>query len=256
MSKRQPKAAPAGVGGQFSSSHHEEPTVELPTGVGLDQVLESAARLQELVPDAVLVGWSAAAYWARHRGSSDHDRVLRDLSGRFDAVLDAIEASDGWVTNRVTPGKVILGELGGIETGVRQLVRSRPLEVVEVELPSGKKLRVPTVEEILREKAYLVARRNRVRDYLDVAALSDRLGIKPAAAALARLDDYYDAGHRGSAPVSTQVARQLADPRPVDTRVISQLRSYKNLAPRWHDWGEVRAVCRAVATAMVLEDEP
>jgi hypothetical protein len=35
-----------------------------------------------------------------------------DLSDRFDAVLEAIEATDGWVTNRVTPGKIILGELG------------------------------------------------------------------------------------------------------------------------------------------------
>jgi hypothetical protein len=54
----------------------------------------------------------------------------------FDAILEAIEATDGWVTNRVTPGKIILGELGDIESGVRQLIRNRPLEVTEVELPS------------------------------------------------------------------------------------------------------------------------
>ena len=69
----------------------------------LVRVLESAARLQEVVPDAVLVGGSAAALWANHRVSFDHDHVLPDLSARFDAVLEAIEASDGWVTNRVTP---------------------------------------------------------------------------------------------------------------------------------------------------------
>ena len=33
----------------------------------LVRVLESAARLQEVVPDAVLVGGSAAALWASHR---------------------------------------------------------------------------------------------------------------------------------------------------------------------------------------------
>jgi hypothetical protein len=43
--------------------------------------------------------------------------------------------------------------LGDIESGVRQLIRSRPLEVTEVELPSGQKLRVPTPEETLRIKA-------------------------------------------------------------------------------------------------------
>jgi hypothetical protein len=39
----------------------------------LVRVLESAARLQEAVPDAVLVGGSAAALWANHRFSHDHD---------------------------------------------------------------------------------------------------------------------------------------------------------------------------------------
>jgi hypothetical protein len=50
----------------------------------LRAVLESAARLQELVPDAVLVGGSAAALYAGHRDSFDHDHVLADLSDRFD----------------------------------------------------------------------------------------------------------------------------------------------------------------------------
>jgi hypothetical protein len=58
------------------------------------------------VPDAVLVGGSAAALWANHGSSQDHDHVLADLTERFDAVLEAIEATDGWVTNRVTPGSL------------------------------------------------------------------------------------------------------------------------------------------------------
>jgi hypothetical protein len=49
----------------------------------LVRVLESAARLQEVVPDAVLVGGSAAALWANHRSSYDHDHVLQDLSVPF-----------------------------------------------------------------------------------------------------------------------------------------------------------------------------
>lgn len=48
---------------------------------------------------------------------SDHDHVLTDLNTRFDAVLEAIEATEGWVTNRVTSRKIILGELGDIESG-------------------------------------------------------------------------------------------------------------------------------------------
>src|SRR5215831_5314070 len=155
------------------------------------RVLESAAALQRIIPDAVLVGGSAAALWADHRSSYDHDHVLEDLEERFEAVLDAVEATEGWVTNRVTPGKIILGELGDVESGVRQLIRSRPLEVTEVELPSGQKLRVPTPDETLRIKGYLIVRRNQVRDYLDVVALSDRYGIPHSAQVLARIDLYY-----------------------------------------------------------------
>jgi len=154
----------------------------------LVRVLESAARLQQVVPDAVLVGGSAAAPWANHRASYDHDHVLQDLSARFDAVLEAIEATDGWVTNRVTPGKIILGELGDIESGVRQLIRNRPLEVTEVTLPSGHMLQVPTPDETLRIKGYPIVRRHQVRDYLDVAALSDRYGISHSADVLGHID--------------------------------------------------------------------
>ena len=215
-------------------------------------VLESAARLQEVVPDAVLVGGSAAAIWANHRSSQDHDHALADLGARFDAVLEAIEATDGWVTNRVTPGKIILGELGGIESGVRQLIRNKPLEVAEVTLPSGHVLRVPSPDEILRIKGYLIVRRNQVRDYLDVAALADRSGIQHAAHVLRHIDAYYsDQRGPGSEGVATQLALQLADPRPADSRTITQLYQYKGLDPRWADWAKIVEICRAVAVEMV-----
>src|SRR5580698_1688528 len=90
-------------------------------------VLESASRLQQMVPDAVLVGGSAAALYAGHRDSYDHDHVLADLRDRFEVVLEALESEGEWVTNRVVPGKIILGQLGDIEAGVRQMVRTRPL---------------------------------------------------------------------------------------------------------------------------------
>jgi hypothetical protein len=217
------------------------------------RVLESAASLQQVVPDAVLVGGSAAALWANHPVSFDHDHVLNDLAARFDAVLEAIEATDGWVTNRVAAGKIILGELGDIESGVRQLIRNVPLEVTEVRLPSGRAVRVPTPDEALRIKGYLVVRRNQVRDFLDVAALSDRYGIPHAAEVLGHIDAYYS-DQRGteSEGVATQLARQLADPRPADSRTISQLGQYKSLDARWTDWKNVTDVCRAVAVGMVL----
>lgn len=220
----------------------------------LRAVLESAARLQELIPDAVLVGGSAAALYAGHRDSYDHDHVLRDLQDRFDVVLDALESEGEWVTNRARPGKLILGRLGDIEAGVRQLVRARPIETTEITLPSGRGLRVPTAEETLRIKAFLIVRRNQTRDYLDVAALADRYGTTVSARILASIDEYYADQHKGGHGVAGQVARQLADPRPADISVTRQLASYRNLDPRWTDWAAVRSACRELAAEM-LEQE-
>jgi hypothetical protein len=217
-------------------------------------VLESASRLQQMVPDAVLVGRSAAALYAGHRDSYDHDHVLADLRDRFDVVLEALESEGDWVTNRVVPGNIILGQLGDIEAGVRQMIRTRPLETTQVTLPSGRVLTVPTAEETLRIKGFLIVRRNQTRDYLDVAALADRYGLHEAAGVLARIDNYYADQHGGGQGVAAQLARQLASPRPKDPSVTGQLDAYRNLASRWTDWSEVQSVCRQPAAEM-LETE-
>ena len=60
------------------------------------QVLEAAARLQEILPDAVLVGGTAAAQHAGHRVSLDDDHVLTDLRSRFDEVLRALEQAPNY----------------------------------------------------------------------------------------------------------------------------------------------------------------
>jgi hypothetical protein len=217
----------------------------------LSRVLESAARLQEVVPDAVLVGGAAAALYVGHRDSFDHDHVLPDLAERFEAVLDAIEATDGWVTNRIAYGKLILGELGDIEAGVRQMIRRRPLEVEDHALPSGRVLRAPTLDETLRVKAFLIVRRNQTRDYLDVAARANRMGLDRAAGVLGEIDAYYGDQRGAGDGVATQLARQLGEPRPRDVRTTRELSRYKRLDPRWHAWTAVEEVCRSLADLML-----
>jgi hypothetical protein len=212
-------------------------------------ILERAARLQELVPGAVLVGGSAAALYARHRESHDHDHVVSDLAERFDSILENLEALGDWSTAKAQPGKIILGELGGIETGVRQLLRSRPLESAEIDV-RGKPLVVPTAAEILRIKAWLALSRNQTRDYLDIAAIADSLGLDEAAAVLGGIDDYYADINARPEAVATQLARQLADPRPRDAEVTMQLADYKALDPRWHEWSTVKAVLAELAERM------
>ncbi|MGH3262934.1 MAG: hypothetical protein ACRDNS_13150, partial [Trebonia sp.] len=129
--------------------------------------------------------------------------------------------------------------------------RRVPLEVATVRLPSGHTLTVPTDAEMLRIKAFLIVRRNQTRDYLDVAALSDRMGTARAAATLREIDSYYADQHGGGDGVASQVYRQLSDPRPTDSATTSQLSRYKNLAARWQQWPEVRRACQAVADAML-----
>lgn len=209
-------------------------------------ILEKAAQLQELVPGAVLVGGSAAALYAHHRESHDHDHVVSDLAERFDSILDNLEALGDWSTAKAQPGKIILGELGGIETGVRQLLRGRPLESTAIDV-QGKPLVVPTAAEILRIKAWLALSRNQTRDYLDIAAIADSIGLDEAAAVLGDIDDYYADINARPEAVATQLVKQLADPRPRDVEVTTQLASYKALDPRWHEWSTVKTVLADLA---------
>lgn len=199
----------------------------------------------------MLVGGSAAALYAGHRDSYDHGHVVSDLRDRFDLVLEALEAEGDWVTNRVVPGKLILGRLGDIEAGVRQMIRTRPLEVDQLTLPSGRALRVPTADETLRIKGFLIVGRNQTRDYLDVAGLTYRCGTGHAAGVLAGIDEYYQDQHGEGRGVAAQLARQLADPRPGDPSVTGQLDTYRNLAPELSDWRAVRSVCRQIAAEMI-----
>ncbi len=212
-------------------------------------VLAAAARLQGLLEGAVLVGGTAAAHHAGHRVSFDDDHVLVDLRERFDEVLAALEDTDGWATARVTRPVMILGSLDGIETGIRQLIRARPLEVEEVTV-AGRPLRVPTFAEMLRVKAWLVLRRNATRDHLDLVALADRRG-SVAVPTLLAIDHYYrDQLGEGGRRVATQLAKQLADPSPYHLSEVDLLH-YRRLDERWRDWGRVAAACRDLAAGLV-----
>jgi hypothetical protein len=221
-----------------------------------ERVVGAAARLQELVPDAVLVGGAAAAHHADHRISFDDDHVLTDLLERFDLVLDLLESTPGWETARVRRPVLILGRLDGVETGIRQLRRRVPLEVETVEW-HGHRVRVPTLPETLRIKAWLVLDRNATRDYLDVVALAERLGGEAAAETLLELDRFYADQHGpGGRRVATQVAKQLAEPRPYDLDDVD-LSTYKRLDERWQRWDAVAVACRdlAVRTLRALAAE-
>jgi hypothetical protein len=217
----------------------------------LRKVLASAARLQAVVPDAVLVGGSAAALHAGHRDSFDHDHVLADLVDRYESVLEAVEATEGWATSvrASKPPFTIMGRLGGVEAGLRQLRRTRPLETCEVDI-DGAVLIAPTAPEALRVKAYLVVQRNTVRDHLDVVALADHLGEGTAVEVLAGIDEYYADRSDEPGSVLTSLVIALADPHPCDVDVTAELHRYKGLDARWHRWDDVVAACRSLAVRL------
>lgn len=211
-----------------------------------EQLLSAAAHLQEILPDATLVGGTAVAIFAQHRLSRDADHVLPDLRDRFDEVLAQLEAVAGWRTARVKKPVLILGSLDGIETGVRQMIRTQPLQTHTVEI-GGVRLVVPTEEELLRIKAVLILKRNATRDYLDFAALADRIGPARVMQALTVLDQLYPQDS-GESPLQ-QLQVQLANPMPYDLE-DTDLREYRRLHPKWHDWNRVKEMCASIAVEL------
>ena len=208
--------------------------------------MSAAARLQAIIPGTVLVGGTAAAIHAEHRLSMDDDHVLADLRERFSSVLSQLEQVAGWRTARTARPVLILGSLDGIETGVRQLIRTKPLETEVVER-FGLPLTVPTSAEMLRIKAILILKRNATRDYVDFAALAEHLGITGVAEALRPFDDLYPQPS-GESPLQ-QLHAQLSAAMPYDLEQ-TVLSEYRNLDPQWHDWNAVRSACMRVSVGM------
>src|SRR5206468_4629573 len=215
-----------------------------------EQLLAAERHLQYLIPGAVLVGGTAAAIHAGHRVSMDADHVVDDLRERFDEVLATLESVAGWQTERVQRPVLILGQLDGILTGIRQLRRTRPLETEEI---AG--LRVPTLGEMARIKAWLLATRHAVRDYLDTVVLFERLGDDGVVTALRSFDAIYRQS-TGVSPLA-EVAERLVAASPTDIAEID-LKEYRGLRPPWNDWQYVvgRGRSWAPVVARVAMENP
>ena len=202
----------------------------------------SAARLQRIFPEAVLVGGTAAALHVGHRKSLDADHVITDLTDRFDEVLGQLEAAAGWKTARTNRPVLILGSLDGIETGIRQLIRSAPLETTTLER-HGRHVTVPTRPEILRIKAVLILKRNATRDYLDFAALGSGMTAEALVEAMGGFDRLYPQDSGQSA--LQQLLVQISSPAPYDLEAGTA--HYRELVPELSDWQNVERICAKLA---------
>lgn len=219
-----------------------------------ETLLAHAALLQEKLPSAIRVGGTAAALHAHHRISFDHDHVLAELSKHYNAANRALKSIAGWHAKRRIKGKLVLGNVAGIEAGLRNQRRSAPLETTTIKLLNGKQLKIPIIEEMLRIKTFLTVQRNATRDYLDVAALSHHLGERKSAAALERMNELYAdfAGEGGDMLLSAVV--KLSNPDPYDLTDVD-LNEYKGIIAPWNNWQAVVKQCRTLAAA-VLKSSP
>lgn len=217
-----------------------------------DDVIRAASRVQRILPDAILVGGSASAIHCKHRFSYDDDHVIANLAPRFKSVLEQLEEVAGWRTNRLRPPVLILGNFDGVETGIRNLIRSEPLDTTVYESAHGD-VTLPTLPEMMRIKAALILKRNTTRDFIDFVALADHLrsldGDPAVADGLASLDRLYPQENGESAV--RQLCKQLAQPRPYDIG-DGDLSVYRIQEPRFADWSFIAASCSAIGAEVEL----
>ena len=214
-----------------------------------EHVIAEGVELQQQLPwlEMVAVGGSAAAIHARHRYSTDVDHVTMFLRDKFDVVESRLEEWEDWKTNRVNRPVLVLGERHGVELGVRQQRRTVPLELVE-----RHGLIIPTASEALRIKAFLATQRQATRDFLDIAALVDHLGLEESVRSLSYLNQIYDG--KGNQTAITRFAEVMEQP-PTDLARVD-LSSYRGIRPPYDAWEYVRRICQmASRQSLVLELE-
>ena len=204
------------------------------------RILKAGVQAQRLVPGAICVGGTAAALYAGHRISRDTDHVVLALREHFEEIRARLENQPEWRTARVTPPVLILGGIGGIEVGFRQLKRTTPIETRVMQTGSGP-LVVPTLDEMISMKAFLAYDRNVTRDYLDFAALSECASQEVTLQSLLKLDRRF--GELQTASVALEVAKALCASAPYDLSE-AELPHYKGLAGKWHRWDATRAICQ------------
>lgn len=211
--------------------------------INFQGLLQSASHLQELVPGAVLVGGTAVALYAQHRMSEDHGHVLVDLTDHYRVIFDALSSNPDFVVSRRHSKSpvTILGTLDGYRAGVRQLRRLAPLETCIYTLSNGKALTVPTLEEVLRVKAYLAVTRTTLRDYIDVAALAYTIGVQQSVRVLKTLPRYYEDSKN---TLLRDLRELMLEPNPKDG--FSDYRKFTGLAPILQDWGNVYKICVSI----------
>jgi hypothetical protein len=221
--------------------HHKPPVAVVPKE--LEEVVRAGVKGGTTISGAVALGGTVCSLYAAHRISYDIDFVVKDLRERFEDVSESLEALPGWVVKKTRPPVLILGKLDGIDIGYRQLRRTAPLDTIELVTADGK-LVIPTLEELLRVKAFLACERNYTRDFFDFAELSSLLPREKVIEALVLLDEKI--GWEQRPTVTLEVIKTLADCSPCDKETHG-FDTFRSLKPRMKSWKDIEATCRAIS---------
>jgi hypothetical protein len=121
-------------------------------------------------------------------------------------------------------------------------------ETVTLNTPDGD-LIVPTLEELLRVKAFLAYQRNAMRDFMDLAELSCLLPFAQVIEALSVLDE--KVGWQEQPSVILEVIKSLAACKPQDAKKQA-FSTFKFLRPRLKSWEEVQKICHEIAEQLTV----
>jgi hypothetical protein len=211
-------------------------------------IVRAGVRANREVPGAVALGGTVCALYAQHRLSMDIDFGLTDLRQRFGLIRDRLLEVDGWREANVRPPVLILGSLDGVEVGFRQLRRNTPMDTLELQTPDGP-LIIPTLEELLRSKAFLLYSRNAARDFLDFAELSRLMPEQDVVRILAGIDACFAWEKQPS--ILLGVIKSLLHPEPADFDP-AVFEAFRWLAPRLKTWPEIQSRCRSMGELLSL----
>jgi hypothetical protein len=214
----------------------------------LVDVVRAGVRANREVPGSVALGGAICALFCNHRASRDIDFVLADLNRRFQEIREHLLELPGWQETRVRVPVLILGSLDGIEVGYRQLRRTAPLETREIQVPEGR-LVVPTLDELLRVKAFLAYDRDCTRDFVDFAELSGLLDPEKVVDALRVIDEKFRWEKQPS--VIVEVIKALLHPDPHD-REMDGFETLRLLEPKLRTWEEVAEKCRDIGRRLSI----
>jgi hypothetical protein len=195
--------------------------------IDFDKVVVTGAEFQKHLPWLDLVGGTASALHAQHRVSHDVDFLTKNLKPRFEEILSHITEWSEWKTNRIQSPVIILGEAHNVRLGVRQQIREKPFDTVQL---NG--LRIPTLEECFKIKVFLVGKRRATRDYVDACALLDKLPEDTAYRLLSEMDgDFPSVDNLSNTARFATAVRQI----PADF-LKAPLSQFEGLKHPYTDW--------------------